>query len=296
MHLLVPILEYLKLLPFPNSNHSCFPFQKSNYSLQFKMNINGVEPVSPLSNVNKPLNFTSTHPTINPNGNSRLMSLPYEMRENIFKFCVTDAISRSKDSREKTNEIRSGVTNLALTLWPEPLGETKLITKGIGSIPLLFTNKQIFAEVSKVVYSNLSEILISPQYFLYINEHPDTCGDERIHSQLQQKVTRIADWKNGIIKIQMPSIVEDLHSLGKHWGERSPKLSHTTHDSWAIAPGLERFLKTFSNLPSVEVVDLSTLAPDFRKLLPIYDMIEEKMVFPKLFEFDPRFVEEVARE
>lgn len=42
-------------------------------------------------------------------------------------------------------------------------------------------------------------------------------------------------------------------------------------------------------------VDLSTLAPDFKRLLPIYDIIGEKLVLTTLFKFDPQFVKEIAR-
>lgn len=222
------------------------------------------------------------------------MNLPREIREMILSFCVLDAISQSKIVREKTKGIRPRVANLALTLWPEPPGETKLIFEGINNLPLLFTNKQIFAEVSKLVYSNLSELLISPQFFLYINENPYLRWDEQILSLLRQNFPN-----NDVIKIQMPSMAEDLHGEEMFWGDQSRKFLEPILDSWEIALGLERFLKEFSNVPGVEViisVDLYTLPPDFRKLLPIYDIVGKKMVVPKLFEVEPEFVEQAAKE
>jgi hypothetical protein len=97
-----------------------------------------------------------TSDTLNFQSSSPLIRLPGDLRNRILEFCVNDA-----------------------TFCPRCLEHYEIVAdvsrnmqiRGIGPLPLLFTNKQIHDEVVSTVYSNLRPIAING-YFLIFHQSP----------------------------------------------------------------------------------------------------------------------------
>jgi len=141
----------------------------------------------------------------------------------------------------------------------------------IGSIPLLFVNKQVYEELSSLIYSRVDSVCIGGYILQYRNEDPSArwnCAYSLVRKQPNlQKFTRE-------VTIRLPSAREDL--LRAHWkslGFKSPE-NRSICDAWVLIPDLEEFLRQFKSLRSLKIVVTveSREPPDFERLLSLYDI------------------------
>jgi hypothetical protein len=199
--------------------------------------------------------------------------LPGEIRNQIFDLCIIDAVKVSK-----VNEIVREEEALTISVLPRWQGPGRFRMNGIGPLPLLFVNKKTHSELSSLVYSMISQVSIGGYIMQYRDEDPNIRWNVA-HSLIQQRPNIPAYVKR--VKVSLPYVRNDL--FDGYWGSlgvTSPREVPTKYDPWAIVPGLEQFLRTFRVLETLTIVitaDKRT-APDFEKLLPLYDLCGGKTV------------------
>lgn len=140
---------------------------------------------------------------------------------------------------------------------------------GIGALPLLFTNKQIFKEVQTFVDSLVDEVCIGGYILQYPNEDPNTRWS-LVYSLLDKRPNLLAFAKN--VKINLPRGVDkrcqyDWTSLGL-----PPRKNSFEWKPWLVLPGLEQYLQKFSADAKLAIVVAieDEEPPDFNKLLSLY--------------------------
>jgi len=98
----------------------------------------------------------------------RLETLPGEIRNHIFEICIYNAIKTPKEVRGWPHRSPKP-SSFTLSVFPRWSGPGVMHTNGIGPLPLLFVNKQIYKEVSSLVYSMLDSVSIGG----YLIQRPD---------------------------------------------------------------------------------------------------------------------------
>ncbi len=201
-----------------------------------------------------------------PTSSALLEKLPGEIRNLIFQFCISNSL------RGKTSRIKSKASNaFIIHVQPKWQGRSKMCLDGLGRLPLLFTNKQIYNELSTLIYSSACQVFIGG----YILQHPDedpsfrwSCAFLRLEEHpIIQKFTRS-------VKITLPHIRNDLFRgqwISMHF--KDPQREHWSNE-WAMIPELVAFLKKYECLETLEIVIVAVQAqtPNFEILLPLYDV------------------------
>lgn len=110
-----------------------------------------------------------------------LQSFPGEIRNQIFQYCIQDAIESAKTRR--TDHLRlqamtyqsstSKVPSFNVSVFPRWHGPGVMCTNGIGPLPLLFANKQIYGEVSSLVFSQVDSVSIGGYMVQRQDEDPN---------------------------------------------------------------------------------------------------------------------------
>lgn len=240
-----------------------------------------------------------------------LTSLPGEIRNQVFEYCIQDAVSRARKKKRQgsgqntssqltsTEEYYLGFTIDALPSWT---GQSRILMNGIGALPLLFTNKQIHQELSSLLYSSAhcSSLSLGGYILQFRNEDPTPRYQalyERLRTRLIPNLLLLQSPSSSsycyssssitTIHIALPSTREDLfkgnwRALGfvkppTSYNSRSSSLiTPRLRPSWvSLIPSLVAFLTSsfplLADLILVITIDTAS-APDFSPLLPLYDI------------------------
>jgi hypothetical protein len=105
-----------------------------------------------------------------------LKRLPGEIRNQIFEICIQEAM-RSRKARisQRLQQILSPskTTYLNVAVSPRWHGPGVMRVNGIGPLPLLFVNKQIYQEISSLVFSKLETVSIGGYLIQRPHEDPN---------------------------------------------------------------------------------------------------------------------------
>ncbi|KUJ07061.1 uncharacterized protein LY89DRAFT_743386 [Mollisia scopiformis] len=197
--------------------------------------------------------------------------LPGEIRNQIIELCILGTLKspRSPTSQSK----KSGITVSILPRWNGP-GNLRM--SGIGTLPLLFVNKQLHDEVLSFVDSLVEELSIGGYILQYPNEDPRLRWN-LVYSLLANRPTlqRFAP----SIKVSLPRGDDELSR--RHWaclGLPAPKETGP-QKSLLVLQDLEQCLRKFTGCERLVVVVTveESEPPDFRKLLPLYAYFQNRI-------------------
>jgi len=205
---------------------------------------------------------------------SFLQTVPGEIRNQIFQYCIEDAVKSPKAKRSKE---LSGGRCFQVSVMPRWSGPGCLRMDGIGPLPLLFVNWQIHHELSTLIYGMVDEVSIGGYILQYDGEDPTTrwkCA----YSLIQRHLNLQLYTRN--LTISLPYLRGDVvrghcRSLGlKYPTERKVKSK-----AWAVIPELKEFLGTFKALEGLTIVIRVERRepPDFEELLPLYAIYGDRM-------------------
>jgi len=120
---------------------------------------------------------------------STLLTLPGEIRNHILQYCIELArytpvskIVSSGDgmfhgSHRLHHVVKRRMHDFEVDVLPRWTGNAYIKTVGIKRLPLLFTNKQIYQELSSLVDSMVSTLTIGPYGVQFANEDPNVRWD-----------------------------------------------------------------------------------------------------------------------
>jgi hypothetical protein len=138
----------------------------------------------------------------NVSASVRLETLPAEIRNQIFKICIYNAMNTRKQIPGLPPR-PSKPSSFGVSVFPRWSGPGLMRTDGIGPLPLLFVNKQIYTEVSSLVYSMLDSVSIGG----YLIQRPDEDPNIRwevAYSLLRKQPSLLKYTKK--VKIFMPTV------------------------------------------------------------------------------------------
>jgi hypothetical protein len=97
------------------------------------------------------------------NSSPSLTTLPGEIRNAIFNLCINHALSHPK-----------GPASLPLTvsISPRRRGPEHLTLSNIGPLPLLLVNRQLFAEISSLIYARVEHVSFGPSISQFLDDDP----------------------------------------------------------------------------------------------------------------------------
>jgi hypothetical protein len=202
--------------------------------------------------------------------------LPGEIRNQIFELCISDALGRAKAPAQRiifgtTRFSNAPQKGFKISVLPQWCGVGSIRTEGIGSLPLLFVNKQTYNEVSSLVYSKVEEVSIGPYGLQYNDEDPNVRW-AYAYALLKKRPHLQRLTKN--VKIYLPWLRHDL--LRNYWASLGHKWQASTRQSHActVVPGLATFLKTFQSLSSLKIILVAEVRepPNMEPLLSLYDL------------------------
>ncbi|KAF4629949.1 hypothetical protein G7Y89_g8192 [Cudoniella acicularis] len=207
-----------------------------------------------------------------------LETLPGEIRNAIFEMCIVAALKQpntSKTSSLVSTEIPK-TRNVTVSIFPRWHDPIFMRTEGLGPLPLLFVNKQIYKELSYLIYSNLDQVSIGGYPLNFPNENPNHRW-ALVYSRLEKLPGVLKRTRK--VKVSMPYFHVNLHR--GYWISLRlppPKISTKNINPWKVVPGLQAFLSTFEALTDLEirVTVEDRPPPDFEGLLPIYDMCGQR--------------------
>lgn len=200
------------------------------------------------------------------------MALPGEIRNKIFDYYIMGALKSSKSQPRSSSAISPKSRHVAAAIFPRWNGPVLMRVEGLAALPLLFANKQVYSELSFLVFSKLDRVSIGGYPLQYPDENPDIRW-KLAYSHLEKQPGLLKFTRN--VTVSMPCMREDLHRI--YWASlklKAPKISIQQHNTWAVVPGLRAFLSTFENLSELKIVVTTEdrPAPDFEGLLPMYDI------------------------
>jgi hypothetical protein len=201
-----------------------------------------------------------------------LERLPGEIRNLIFELCILRALVSPKTP---ASQPKPGENGFSMTVCPRWHGPVSIRMKGIGSIPLLFVCKQIYEELSGLIYSAVDKICIGGYILQHRAEDPSLRW--KYAYSLLKKLPNLQNFTRDV-KVRLPCMRDDL--LRGHWTALGLKYPETSrihsgkYDPWVVLPDLEAFLSTFTSLSILEIVVTVDKGepPDFQRLLPLYDL------------------------
>jgi hypothetical protein len=208
--------------------------------------------------------------------NQFLVKLPGEIRNKIYELCILSALKETNKSRPIFNSHTtivpagplSGLQYVALPRWSGP-GLLRL--EGIGALPCLFTNKQIYREISSLLHSMVQNVSIGGYVLQCPGEDPSVRW-ECAYSLMRNRADILQFVKR--VTVMLPCIREGV--FRGRWSEFSLKDPGTRVESepWLMLPGLTAFLRTFKSLQTLKIVMTADKSnpPDFEQLLPLYDV------------------------
>lgn len=181
--------------------------------------------------------------------------LPGEIRNHVYDICIRDAMSRAKRRSQKnifgtTRFSPPNSEGFTVTVLPQWNGNGSLRFEGIGSLPLLFVNKQIFDEVSSLLHSKVEEVTIGPYGIQYSNEDANIRW-AYAYALLRRHPYLLKHTKN--ISVYLPWLRRD--QMKKYWsalGYRWTKPDNRCY-AWGVIPELAVFLKSFESLSTLKV-------------------------------------------
>jgi len=207
-------------------------------------------------------------------GPSYIERFPGEIRNHIYECCIDMALQPANvkcrqtrhrgrqsywrrikpvpGSKEESKELQFDMK--VVSRWNR---RSVIRTRGLGSLPLLFASRKIYAEISSLIYARARDLCVGG----YILEHPgeDPSGRWKESYSLLQKQPGLLKFTRSIL-IQLPSIREDLDvGLRRSLGliPRLPK-SGSSNDItrvWAsLAPELSEFLLRFEALSTIRII------------------------------------------
>ncbi|KAE8450461.1 hypothetical protein EG329_006537 [Mollisiaceae sp. DMI_Dod_QoI] len=206
--------------------------------------------------------------------------LPGEIRNQIIELCIVEALKCPKllSSPSKT----SGITVSILPRWS---GLGCLRMNGIGALPLLFVNKQLYKETLSFIDSMVDELCIGGYILQYPKEDPNIRW-RLVYSLLDKRPNLQRFVKN--VKVVLPRSGGEL--CQRHWaslGLPSPKIS-TKQNSWLVLPDLEKYLDGFLSCQKLVLVISAdeTKPPEFSELVSLYQAYRQRIVLEII---EPRF-------
>ena len=211
-------------------------------------------------------------------------ALPGEVRNQIFMCYIHDALRSTEISWSTTKSAKE----IELSVVPQWYGPPRMRMSGIGTLPLLFVSKGINTELASLVYSQVDKLRIGGYILERPNENPASprsSWNQIYPLLLNQHIRQFTK----SIKLKLPSTRDDLHRRydilrgfsftgfpAQHWQRRSANLGSIM----SVIPRLIECLKTFGHLEELEItvtVEM-TSPPDFKPLLPLYDLCGDRTV------------------
>lgn len=148
-------------------------------------------------------NWDPRHPSFN-----LLESFPGEIRNQIFEICIQDAIESEK--ARQTSSSRAKVPSFKVSVFPRWHGPGVMRTNGIGPLPLLFANKQIYGELSSLAFSRLDIVSIGGYQVQRQDEDPNIRWAVG-YSLLNRQPSILKFSKK--VKIELPRVSYDISAL-----------------------------------------------------------------------------------
>jgi hypothetical protein len=99
----------------------------------------------------------------NSSSSPSLTTLPGELRNVIFNLCINHALSHPKVPASLP---------LTVSISPRRRGPEHLTLSNIGPLPLLLVNKQLFAEVSSLIYARAEHVSFGPGISQFLDDDP----------------------------------------------------------------------------------------------------------------------------
>ncbi|CZR63326.1 uncharacterized protein PAC_13223 [Phialocephala subalpina] len=190
--------------------------------------------------------------------------LPGEIRNQIIELCIKGALSN-----RTLPSLSSGSSGITISVLPKWSGPCCLKMNGIGALPLLFVNKQLYKEVQSFVDSMVDEVSIGGYILQYPNEDPNLRW-ALAYSLLDKRPNILSFVKN--IKINLPRGIDERCQHNWALMGLSTRKNSGECKSWLVLPDLERYLQKFSacEKPVIVVAVEEKAPPDFNKLLSLY--------------------------
>jgi len=142
-------------------------------------------------------------------------------------------------------------------------------------LPLLFTNKQIYNEISTLIYSRIDNITIGGYIMQYPAEDLTSLWDN-LYTALEILPGLLKYTKT--VTVKLPSVREDLfsgHFMSLGLIRLQPRaLASSQSRVWGVIPSLLSFLRKFERLETLKILMTveGRLPPDLELLLGFYDV------------------------
>ena len=192
---------------------------------------------------------------------SHLTTLPGELRNQIFTLCINRALNH-----HLYHPLTLASSPFTTSVYSPTAKTGHLKLSNIGPLPLLFTNKQIFAEVSSLLYGRVEHVSIDEQVGVWLDDDASSRW-EFAYSLLQGRADLMKVVKS--VEITLPRTPRPFLLAAYASMTRTPLPKNTTLESSALAilPGLETFLVQFENLERVKIV----LVAESTDQIPVYE-------------------------
>lgn len=142
-----------------------------------------------------------------------LEGFPGEILDQIFEICIQEAIDSHKSRQARripSQRAPSEIRSFSVSVFPRWNGPGVMRTDGINPLPLLFVNKQIYEEVTSLVYSKLENVTFGG----YPVQRPDEDPNIRwavAYSLMSHHPTLLQF--TGKVKVHLPTVSEDCIRL-----------------------------------------------------------------------------------
>jgi hypothetical protein len=182
-----------------------------------------------------------------------LLNLPGEIRNQIYRQCILEALKKPKSSRSASSP-GSPITEptLKVSVLPRWTGPGHFRLEGIGKLPILFVNKQMHKEIHSLVYSMIGSLSIGGYILQFPSEDPSGRW-ERAYTLIRQRPDLQAFVKQ--VTVTLPTVRDDLFRFQweQELGHKYPG-NTVTSTPWSIIPGVIKFLRTFKSLSHLKVI------------------------------------------
>jgi hypothetical protein len=204
--------------------------------------------------------------------------IPGEIRNQIFSLCISHALDHQKPPPLWQPLPAAKANGLMVAVHSSRSGRGYLKLQGIRPLPLLVVNKQIYNEVSSLVYALVDSVSIGSNISQYLDEDPN----ERwkfAYSLVEKRsdIQKLARSVNIVLPRTPDAVLRTIYdSLRKiPLKQQTPRNSN----AMAIIPGLQNFLGKFESLTSLTIVFIADKIeiPNFEYLIPLYKAYGERM-------------------
>jgi len=192
---------------------------------------------------------------------SYLTTLPGELRNQIFTLCINRALNH-----HLFHPLKTASSPFTTSVYSPTAKTGHLKFSNIEPLPLLFTNKQIFAEVSSLLYSRVEHVSIDEQVAVWLDDDASSRW-EFAYSLLEGRAHVMKVAKS--VEIALPRTPRPFLLAAYASMTRAPLPKNTALESSALAvlPGLEAFLAQFERLERVKIV----LLAESKDQIPVYE-------------------------